>query len=69
MNPTENCANCMHCKKSLKKFTKTNDWEKRNFHIKCHNKIMKSIELNHFIDLMNKKYGSNVPLVDAFNFT
>lgn len=63
MNPTENCANCMHCKKSLKKFTKTIDWEGRKAHIKCHKKVMESIELNHFIDLMNKKCGTAIPLI------
>lgn len=60
MNPI---GNCEHCKKELKKLTKTRDWNTRKYHLKCYNKIQKSIELNHFIELMNKKHGTDVKLI------
>lgn len=47
-------TNCLYCKKPLRKFTKTYDWDNRKYHRKCW-KEKQDIE---YIKYLLKKYNN-----------
>ena len=61
--------NCEYCNKPLKAFTARPDWLNRKAHRNCYKKTSfvnknKMIELNEYIEKMNKLTGTEVPLFE-----
>ena len=61
--------NCKYCNKPLKAFTAQPDWISRKIHKNCYKNTTyvnkkKMIELNEYIENMNKLTGTEVPLFE-----